>query len=76
MNLMFFNLRGRIRMIARAVPDLLTGHAVITTRGELGKAWRDQVKPHALEKEPDVSGAAYDSAFNDMCKQIGLAEGK
>lgn len=62
--------------ILKNVPDLLTGHKCIISRHELAKAWRDQVKPYALETNPDTSGSSYDSAFNDMCKQIGLLEGK
>lgn len=55
--------------------EVLLGHKVIVSRYDLAKAWRDQVKPYALEKEPDPAGV-YDSAFNDMCKAIGLREGK
>lgn len=66
----------RLKSILKELPDLLLGHKVIVSRATLGKAWRDQVKGYAITKEPDISGVNYDSAFNDMCKQIGLREGE
>lgn len=65
-----------LKQILKQIPDILLGHKVIVSRSILGKAWRDQIKGYALESNPDISGACYDSAFNDFCKQLGLREGK
>jgi hypothetical protein len=51
------------------------GTHVFVSRGDIGKAWRDEVKGYSLDREPDISGVCYDSAFNDMCKALGLREG-
>lgn len=58
--------------------DYLLGHKVLVSRAQIGKAWRDQVNPRPCipDKLHDVSGACYDSAFNDLCLQLGLGEGK
>lgn len=68
----------RLREILKEIPELILGHKVIVSRADLGKAWRDQVNPRPCipDKVHDVSGACYDSAFNDLCNQIGLREGK
>lgn len=67
-----------IRDLVRLAAELALGHVVIVSRASLGKAWRDQVNPRSCipDKCNDVSGACYDSAFNDFCVQLGLGEGK
>jgi len=67
----------KVKEIIAAIPDLLLGHKIIVSRSSLGKAWRDQVNPRPCipDKVHDVSGACYDSAFNDFCCQLGLREG-
>jgi hypothetical protein len=66
------------KRIAREWIEVWLGHKVIVSRADLGKAWRDQVNPRPgiPDKVSDVSGACYDSAFNDFCKALGLDEGK
>jgi hypothetical protein len=58
--------------------EVAFGHKVIVSRADLGKAWRDQVNPRPCipDKVHDVSGACYDSAFNDFCRALGIGEGK
>lgn len=66
-----------MRNFLKELVDVWLGHKVIVSRAKLGKAWRDQVSPRPCipDKVHDVSGACYDSAFNDFCKQLGLTEG-
>lgn len=58
--------------------EFLTGHKIVVSRGDLGKAWRNQVNPRPCipDKVRDCSGSCYDSAFNDFCKELGLKEDK
>lgn len=67
-----------LKHLIREILEVALGHKVIVSRAQLGKAWRDEVnpKPCIPDKVHDVSGACYDSAFNDFCRRLGLGEGK
>lgn len=56
---------------------VLLGHKVVVSRKELADAWDKEVAGHtSVSKVPDYTGTIFNSEFNDMCKSIGLKEGK